>query len=93
MQVGQIVQYILGLGLKYGFLTTYNQTTFLRKVDIGRAWVLEYSPAICHNSRGSASGMSVSFCQCLYHVGSLALTDSNFKTSAGMRNQKWTLVA
>lgn len=92
IHVGQIAQYMLELDLKYGFLTTYNQTIFLRKVDIGRAWGLEYSPVIYHDSRGSTSGSSVSFCQSLYHVGLLALADSDFNTSTGMRNQKWTTV-
>lgn len=38
------------------------------------------------------SGRSVSFCQSLYHVGLLALADSDFENSTGMRNQKWTVL-
>ncbi|OJJ45690.1 hypothetical protein ASPZODRAFT_69121 [Penicilliopsis zonata CBS 506.65] len=83
--------YMFDLRLKHGFLTTYNQTVFLRKVDVGRAWGLEYSPVIYHGDRGSVSGTTVSFCQSLYHVGLLALADSDFGTSIGLRNQTWTI--
>jgi hypothetical protein len=77
--------------LKYAFLTTYEQTIFLRKVDIGRVWRLEYSPVIYHHERGStSSGGTVSFCQSLYHVELLALANAAFDTSTGTRNQAWT---
>lgn len=49
---------------------------------------LEYSPVIYHKDRGSTSGRTVSLCQRLYHVGLLALADSDFDTTRGMRNQK-----
>jgi hypothetical protein len=75
---------------KYGFLTMYEQTIFLRKADVGRGWRLEYSPVIYHCDRGSTTGGTVPFCQSLYHVGLLALADSAFNTSTGMRNQVWT---
>ncbi|OOQ89244.1 hypothetical protein PEBR_17002 [Penicillium brasilianum] len=88
--LGQIARYMLETRLKYGFLTTYEQTIFLRKADVGRVWGLEYSPVIYHSDRGSVSGTTVSFCQSLYHVGLLALADSDFNTSTGMRNQIWT---
>ncbi|KAJ5772828.1 hypothetical protein N7457_007724 [Penicillium paradoxum] len=32
--LGQIAQYIIELGPKYGFLTTYDQTIFLREADV-----------------------------------------------------------
>lgn len=78
------------MGLKYAFLTTYEQTIFLRKVDIGRAWGLEYSPVIYHNDRGDTAGMTVSFCQSLYHVGLLASAEPDFGNT-GLRRQKWTV--
>ncbi|KOS37812.1 hypothetical protein ACN38_g11386 [Penicillium nordicum] len=88
--LGQIARYMLETRLQYGLLTTYEQIIFLRKVDVGREWGLEYSPAIYHYNRGSTSGGTVSFCQSLYHVGLLALADSAFNISTGMRNQVWT---
>ncbi|KAJ5202292.1 hypothetical protein N7449_004371 [Penicillium cf. viridicatum] len=88
--LGQIARYMLETRLKYGFLTTYEQTIFLRKADVGRVWGLEYSPVIYHGDRGSTPGRTVSFCQSIYHVGLLALADSAFDTGTGMRNQVWT---
>ncbi|KAJ5890651.1 uncharacterized protein N7473_006879, partial [Penicillium subrubescens] len=44
--LGQIAEYMFNSGLKYGFLTTYEHTIFLRKEEVGRAWGLEYSPVI-----------------------------------------------
>ncbi|QQK42155.1 phosphoglycerate mutase family protein [Penicillium digitatum] len=46
--LGQIARYMLETRLKYGFLTTYEQTIFLRKADAGRVWGLEYSPSLYH---------------------------------------------
>ncbi|OQE41037.1 hypothetical protein PENCOP_c005G04495 [Penicillium coprophilum] len=88
--LGQIAEYMFDSRLKHGFLTTYEYAIFLRKEEFGRAWVLEYSPVVDHSDRGSSLSRMVSFCQCLYHIGFLALADSNFDTSTGMRNQKWT---
>lgn len=50
--IGQIAEYMFDMNLKYGFMTTYTQTIFLRKVDVGRAWGLEYSPVIPHRDSG-----------------------------------------
>ncbi|KAJ5415997.1 hypothetical protein N7465_004692 [Penicillium sp. CMV-2018d] len=86
----QIAECMIDSRLKYGFLTTHEHTIFLRKVEVGRSWGLEYSPVIYHSDRGSTSGRTVTFCQSLYHIGLLTLADSNFDTSTGMRNQKWT---
>lgn len=90
VHVGQIAKYMLEMGLKYAFLTTYEQTTFLRKVNVSRAWGLEYSPVINHNDRGGM-GTAVSFCEGLYHAGLLALADPDFGTSTSFQNQKWTV--
>lgn len=46
------------MNLKYGFMTTYSQTIFPRKVDFGRAWGLEYSPVILHSAVGGHHGPS-----------------------------------
>lgn len=85
-RIGQIAEYMFDLDLKYGFLTTYEQTIFLRKVNVGSDWVLEYSPIIQHNHRGSASGRTVSLRQCLYHVGLLALSNPVFDKTVRFRN-------
>ncbi|KAJ5492653.1 hypothetical protein N7539_001399 [Penicillium diatomitis] len=86
--LGQIAKYMFDSRLKYGVLTTYQLTIFLRKMDFGRAWGLGFSPVIHHNFRGSTSGRTISLCQSFYHVGLLALTDSQFDTQTGLRNQR-----
>jgi hypothetical protein len=88
--IGQIAEYRFDMRLKYGFMTTYSQTMFLRKVDVGRAWGLDYSPVILHSAVGSTAGQQVSVCQSFFHVGLLALANSDFGTSTGMRTQRWT---
>jgi hypothetical protein len=40
------------LDLKYAFITTYDETIFLRKVDASRHWVLQYSPVIFTTTKG-----------------------------------------
>jgi hypothetical protein len=81
---------MLDLNLKYGFLTTYEQTIFLRKVDAGRQWVLQYSPVISHKTRGSLIGGEVSLSQSLYHVALQGQQDPDFGATTGTRNQDWT---
>lgn len=77
--------------IKHGFLTLYHETIFLRKVDVNRKWVLEYSPVIYNYDQGSLTGATgVSLCQCLYHVGLLSQGDTNFGANTGIRNQDWT---
>lgn len=46
---GQMAQYMHDLKVKYGFLTTYDETIFLRQVLINGRWTLEYSPVIQHS--------------------------------------------
>lgn len=88
--IGQIAEYMFDMHLKYGFMTTYNQTIFLRKVDVGREWGLEYSPAILHSAVENITDQQVSLCQSLFHVGHLALANSDFGMSTGTRTQRWT---
>lgn len=68
--IGQIAEYMFAMRLKYGFVTTYNQKMFLRKVDVCRAWGLEYSPVILHSAVGSTTGQQVSVCQSVSTSGS-----------------------
>lgn len=81
------------LNLKYGAVTTYTQTPFLRQVVTGRRWTLEYSPAIFNSDTGSSLPntypVSVSLRQCFWHVAMLSLSDRHFSTD-GLRSQVWT---
>ncbi|KAK2811227.1 hypothetical protein FQN50_002324 [Emmonsiellopsis sp. PD_5] len=49
---GQIIQYMLKLKLKYGFLTTYEQTIFLTQEQRAKdkKWVIYYSNPILHTT-------------------------------------------
>ncbi|KAJ6190537.1 hypothetical protein N7519_000558 [Penicillium mononematosum] len=80
--LGQIAQHMLETRLKYGFLIRANNLPAKGRCrsSMGDWSILQ----------GSTSGTTVSFCQSLCHVGLLALADSVFNTSTGMRNQVWT---
>lgn len=90
MHIGGIVQDMRDSNLKYGFLSTYNQTIFLRQVVVDQSWTLEYSPVVYHDDEWSTTRSQMSLCQSFYHVGLLALADSEFGTAVGLQNQKWT---
>lgn len=77
------------LGLKYGFLTTYEDTVFLRQVIHNRLGVLEYSPVIHHSNTFSEADGTVTLRQCSFHVALLALEDAAFQ-DMNQRSQKWT---
>ncbi|KAK2796988.1 hypothetical protein FQN50_009357 [Emmonsiellopsis sp. PD_5] len=49
---GQIAEYMLALRMKYGFLTTYNQTIFLTQAQRAQdgQWVIYYSNPILHTT-------------------------------------------
>ncbi|KOS40029.1 hypothetical protein ACN38_g9139 [Penicillium nordicum] len=42
--LGQIEDYMDVMNLKYGVLTTYEETLFLRQTLVGGVWTLELSP-------------------------------------------------
>lgn len=88
--LGQVAAYMLEIKLKYAFLTTYEETVFLRKVDASTQWAIQYSPVILHSDRGSASSGTVSLCQSLYYVALLGQANPDFGVETGVRNQVWT---
>ena len=65
------------LGLKYGFLTTYEDTVFLRQVIHNRLGVLEYSPVIHHSNTFSEVDGTVTLRQCFFMTMVQALTYSS----------------
>lgn len=87
---GQTADYMLETELKHAFLTTYNETILLRKVDVNRQWTLEYSPVILHSRRGRLETGEVSLRQCLYHMALLGDSDSDFGVDTSIQNQVWT---
>ncbi|KAJ5804692.1 uncharacterized protein N7518_000995 [Penicillium psychrosexuale] len=69
--LGQLAGQMRELDLKYAFLTTYDETIFVRKVDVESDWGLEYSPVIRHDDTfGQALGgqtFSETLPQCSNH--------------------------
>jgi hypothetical protein len=93
LYIGQIATYMLETEIKHGFLTTYDETIFLREVGVNRQWVLEYSPVIFNDNQGSSMGTTgVFLSQCLYHIALVGLGDTKFGVNMGTRNQDWTKV-
>ena len=41
--LGQIIKYMLDEQRKYGFITTYEQTIFLKQELVGKEWVIPES--------------------------------------------------
>ena len=86
--IGQITQYMYDLGKKYAFITTYDDTVFLRQTIHERKWTLEYSPAIKHIQRCNVQTRSATLRQCFLYIALLAQQDSEFDKT-GMRTQSW----
>lgn len=62
---GQIARYMQVFRLKYGFLTTYNKTIFLKQEGTNSDAVLYFSPAI------ESSGQTPSLRECIVYMQSL----------------------
>ncbi|KAF9892635.1 hypothetical protein FE257_001037 [Aspergillus nanangensis] len=74
-QLGQIAEYMYDLHLKYGFMSTYEETVFLRQVqDATSVWVLQHSPIIRHSANGTIKG-EVSVRQCIWHLCQSAVVE------------------
>jgi hypothetical protein len=50
--LGQIAKYMFDEKRKYGFLTTYEQTMFLKQEQVGKEWVLLVSHVFKHTVTG-----------------------------------------
>ncbi|KAI2730069.1 hypothetical protein CBS147332_1921 [Penicillium roqueforti] len=78
--LGQPILYIGNLQCGFGFVSTYDETIFLRQVQLASGqWIVEYSPVIYSTdayqpsgSQGYGSGLSVSMRQCMFYVAMLA---------------------
>ncbi|EPS25453.1 hypothetical protein PDE_00386 [Penicillium oxalicum 114-2] len=86
--LGQIAMYMCDLGLKYGVLSTYDETVFLRQVVERRKWKLEVSPVI-QGSHGLEDPNVTTLRMCFFHMASLSLIDRHFEMG-GLRAQQWT---
>lgn len=78
--LGQPILYMGDLQCAFGFISTYDETVFLRQVQLASGqWSVEYSPVIYSTdvyepsgSQGPGSGLSVSMKQCMFYVAMLA---------------------
>ena len=82
--LGQIAQYMKDLRLKYGVMTTYEETIFLQQEqDITGDWRLQYSPIIEHTTSATRDGVSLR--QCMWYIAHLAhiqhTADNNIQRS------------
>ncbi|GKZ37058.1 hypothetical protein AbraIFM66950_008448 [Aspergillus brasiliensis] len=68
--IGQIAEYMKDLDLRYGLMSTYNETIFLRQVQntATRLWELQYSPVIHHSTSADLVSGTPSLRQCIWHV-------------------------
>lgn len=78
--LGQPLLYMGELGSAFGFLSTYNQTIFLRQIQLPSGnWHVEYSPVIYSSdayvpshTQGNSTVSSVSMRQCMFYVATIA---------------------
>lgn len=89
--LGQIAKYMRDLGMKYGVLTNYEETIFLRQVVSRGNLGLEYSPVIRHNEFYDSRRGTITVRQAFLHLVTLALANPQFSTAgAAGHRQKWT---
>lgn len=62
------------LDLKYGFMSTYNETFFVRQEQdtITGIWELQYSPVIKHSTSADLRSNIPSLRQCIWYVARCA---------------------
>lgn len=73
--LGQPALYMGELQSAFGFVSTYNETIFLRQSQLPSGqWHVEYSPVIYSTDmyEPSGSGPSASMRQCMFYVATLA---------------------
>ncbi|KAJ5186504.1 hypothetical protein N7449_011268 [Penicillium cf. viridicatum] len=70
----QLIGYMLDLQLRYGFMSNYDGTVFLRQVFKNGEWVVEYSPVVEASFDGSDTmgNEPPSLRQCFAYLSSLA---------------------
>jgi hypothetical protein len=76
--LGQPISYMLDLDCMYGFITNYCQTIFLRQIQVGSTWRIEYSPLIDSSVRYAPPDPAnqsiepvLSFNQCLLYIATI----------------------
>lgn len=80
MLLAQPVQYMKDLKCKYGFLSTYEETIFLRQRHDSARWVIDCSPVIFASDAYTEwnpvnTSSTVSLRECFFHIATLALPE------------------
>ncbi|KAK6512964.1 hypothetical protein TWF506_009126 [Arthrobotrys conoides] len=70
-EIGQLINFMLRSRLRYGFISNYESTIFVRRVE---AKIFELTDPIGFQDVGPTVR------QCFYHFGTLLLDDPNFKS-------------
>lgn len=76
------------MGIKYGYLSNYNQTAFLRQVALPDGIGLEYSPMIYHGERYDPSQGNISLRQAIFYVAMLARDSWSFTYPSRRRTRQ-----
>lgn len=86
--IGQVARYMEVFNVRYGFLSNYCQTLFLRQVQVGGVRGLEYSPVIFHGDLYDGNGQ-VTLRQAFVHIAMFSLADPR-PAEGGLRSA-WTV--
>jgi len=76
--IGQPAEYMLDLRMKYAFLSTYEETVFLKQEHVNGRWEIHHTDVIYHSSHYIPPSSLVpegvvSLRQCFFYIGTLAL--------------------
>ncbi|KAJ6180002.1 hypothetical protein N7519_010463 [Penicillium mononematosum] len=85
---GQVARYMKHLNVRHAFLSTYDETMFLRKVDTTTGWALQFSPVITRDSQYSIPMKTITTRQGLFYLALLGQTAQPFATRPS--RSQWT---
>lgn len=76
------------LNVRHAFLSTYEETMFLRKIDTTTGWALQFSPVITHDPQYSNPMRTITTRQGLFYLALLGQTAQPFATRPS--RSQWT---
>lgn len=83
--LSQIIKYMLKLKLKYGWISNYGQTIFLRQKCVGDTWGIEYSPILRSTDGYTKNPLRVSVRQGFFFLARLAAAEPSVDNSTPKR--------
>ncbi|KOS37893.1 hypothetical protein ACN38_g11300 [Penicillium nordicum] len=84
--LGQPAEFMYDLKVKYGWLSNYDETVFLRQVTTGSILYLEYSPVVKAATSHAEGDATPSLRQYLFHLASVAESEGQV-TNTTPKNQ------